>query len=42
MSNVEKFSNLLKFGINLELNSEEEHRFYAQCFTSWAMQQEAF
>ena len=42
MSNVEKFSNLLKFGINLELNSEEEHRFYAQCFTSWAMQQEHF
>jgi len=42
MSNVEKFSNLLKFGINLELKSEQEHLFYAQCFTSWIMQQEHF
>ena len=42
MSNKEKFSNLLKFGINLELKSEEEHLFYAQCFTSWVMQQEHF
>jgi len=42
MSNIEKFSNLLKFGINLELKSEEEHIFYTQCFTSWIMQQEHF
>ena len=42
MSNIEKFSNLLKFGINLNLTSEEEHKFYTQCFTSWVMQQEHF
>ena len=42
MSNIEKFSNLLKFGINLNLSSEEENIFYTQCFASWVMQQEHF
>ena len=42
MSNFEKFSNLLKFGINLNLKSEEEHVFYTQCFATWVMQQEHF
>ena len=42
MSNIEKFSNLLKFGINLNLSSEEENIFYTQSFASWVMQQEHF
>lgn len=42
MSNKEMIGNLLNFGINLDLESEEETFFYAQCFAAWAMQQEDF
>ena len=42
MSNIEKFSNLLKFGININLTTQEEHAFYTRCFASWVMQQENF
>ena len=38
--NKEMFSNLLNFGINLNLNSEKENLYYAQCFAAWMMQQE--
>ena len=40
--NKEMFSNLLNFGINLNLNSEKENLYYAQCFAAWMMQQEDF
>ena len=42
MSNKEMISNLLNFGINLDLESEEEAFFYTQCFATWSMQQEDF
>ena len=35
-------SNLLNFGINLNLNSKKENLYYAQCFAAWMMQQEDF
>ena len=40
--NKEMFSNLLNFGINLNLNSEKENLYYAQRFAAWMMQQEDF
>ena len=40
--NKEMFSNLLNFGINLDLKSEKENLYYAQCFAAWMMQQEDF
>ena len=40
--NKEMFSNLLNFGVNLKLDSEEEGRFYALSFSAWMMQQEDF
>ena len=40
--NKEILSNLLNFGINLDLNSEEENLYYTQCFAAWMMQQEDF
>ena len=42
MSNKEMIGNLLNFGINLDLDSEEETFFYAQRFATWVMQQEDF
>ena len=42
MSKKEMISNLLNFGINLDLESDEEGFFYAQCFTSWVMKKEDF
>lgn len=43
MSKNEKLlSNLLNFGVNLDLKSEKEHLYYAQCFAAWMMQQEDF
>ena len=43
MSKNEKiFSNLLNFGINLDLKTKKENQYYAQCFTAWMMQQEDF
>ena len=43
MSKNEKMlSNLLNFGINLDLKSEKQHLYYAQCFAAWMMQQEDF
>ena len=42
MSKKEMISNLLKFGINLDLETEEEAFFYIQCFVSWVMKQENF
>tara|TARA_R110001592_G_scaffold305203_1_gene577811 strand:- start:21 stop:431 length:411 start_codon:yes stop_codon:yes gene_type:complete len=42
MSKKEMISSLLKFGINLDLESEEEAYFYIQCFTSWVIKQENF
>ena len=42
MSNKEMINNLLNFGINLDLESEEEGYFYAQCFSEWMMKQEDF
>ena len=40
--NKEMFSNLLNFGVNLKLDSEEENKFYALSFSAWMMQQEDF
>ena len=40
--NKEILSNLLNFGIKLDLNSEKENLYYAQCFAAWMMQQEDF
>ena len=40
--NKEILSNLLNFGIKLDLNSERENLYYAQCFATWMMQQEDF
>lgn len=40
--NKEILSNLLNFGIKLDLNSERENLYYAQCFAAWMMQQEDF
>jgi hypothetical protein len=43
MSKNEKIlSNLLNFGINLDLKTNKENQYYAQCFTAWMMQQEDF
>jgi len=42
MSNKEMIGNLLNFGINLDLESDDETFFYAQCFATWVMQQEDF
>tara|TARA_R100000734_G_C3250418_1_gene52185 strand:- start:10 stop:408 length:399 start_codon:yes stop_codon:yes gene_type:complete len=43
MSKNEKIlSNLLNFGINLDLKTNKENEYYAQCFTAWMMQQEDF
>lgn len=42
MSKKEMISNLLNFGINLDLDSEEECFFYAQCFATWMVKQEDF
>ena len=36
------FSNLLNFGVNLKLDSDEENKFYALSFSAWLMQQEDF
>tara|TARA_R100000388_G_C7215056_1_gene145709 strand:+ start:198 stop:584 length:387 start_codon:yes stop_codon:yes gene_type:complete len=40
--NKKILSNLLNFGINLDLKSEKENLYYAQCFAAWMMQQEDF
>lgn len=40
--NKEMLSNLLNFGVNLKLDSEEEGKFYALSFSAWMMQQEDF
>lgn len=40
--NKEILSNLLNFGIKLDLKSERENLYYAQCFANWMMQQEDF
>ena len=40
--NKEILSNLLNFGIRLDLKSEKENLYYAQCFAAWMMQQEDF
>ena len=40
--NKEMFSNLLNFGVNLKLDSEEENKFYALSLSAWMMQQEDF
>ena len=43
MSKNEKIlSNLLNFGINLDLKSEKQHLYYSQCFAAWMMQQQDF
>ena len=43
MSKNEKIlSNLLNFGINLDLKTNKENQYYAQCFAAWMMQQEDF
>ncbi len=43
MSKNEKIlSNLLNFGINLDLKTKKENQYYAQCFAAWMMQQEDF
>ena len=38
--NKNMISNLLNFGINLNLSSPEENKFYALSFAAWMMQQE--
>jgi len=40
--NKKILKNLLNFGVNLNLKTEEENIYYAQCFTAWMMQQEDF
>jgi len=35
-------SNLLNFGVNLKLDSDEENKFYALSLSAWLMQQEDF
>jgi hypothetical protein len=40
--NKKILKNLLNFGVNLNLDSEAENIYYAQCFTRWMMQQEDF
>tara|TARA_R100000388_G_C7150116_1_gene114131 strand:+ start:90 stop:581 length:492 start_codon:yes stop_codon:yes gene_type:complete len=40
--NNQTLKNLLNFGVNLKLDSEEENRFYALSFSAWMMQQEDF
>jgi len=40
--NKKILKNLLNFGVNLNLDSEAENIYYAQCFTAWMMQQEDF
>ena len=41
-NNKRMLSNLLNFGVNLKLDSEEENKFYALSFSAWMMQQEDF
>ena len=38
--NKNMITNLLTFGINLNLSSPEENKFYALSFAAWMMQQE--
>jgi len=38
----ETLSNLLNFGVNLKLDSDEENKFYALSLSAWLMQQEDF
>lgn len=40
--NKKILKNLLNFGVNLNLSTEAENVYYAQCFTAWMMQQEDF
>lgn len=40
--NKKILKNLLNFGVNLNLKTEAENIYYAQCFTAWMMQQEDF
>ena len=40
--NKKMLSNLLNFGINLDLKTKEENLYYAQSFAAWMMQQEDF
>jgi hypothetical protein len=42
MSKTKMINNLLNFGINLDLDSEEECFFYAQCFADWIAGQENY
>ena len=42
MSKTKMINNLLNFGINLDLDSEEECFFYAQCFADWIAEQENY
>ena len=42
MSKTKMINNLLNFGINLDLDSEEECFFYAQCFADWIADQENY
>jgi len=39
---TEMINDLLNFGINLDLESEDEEMFYARCFATWIMQREDF
>ena len=40
--NKKMLSNLLNFGVDLKLDSEEENRYYALSFAAWMMQQDDF
>ena len=42
MSKKEMIGNLLNFGINLDLESEEECFYYTQCFADWIAGQENY
>lgn len=42
MSKTKMINNLLNFGINLDLDSEEECFFYTQCFADWIAGQENY
>ena len=39
---TEMLSNLLNFGVDLKLDSEEENKFYTLSLSAWMMQQQDF
>jgi hypothetical protein len=42
MNSLDKFSSMLRFGINLKLTCEEEEKYYCQRLRYWIQEQDYF